>query len=122
MITRRLLIARHLVIASAIAAVPAAALAHHGWSSFDTAKVLDHAGPVSRSTFANPHGTLYMMRDGAELTIELAPVSRMEARGLKAEDIAPGKSIRVYAYQNTTNARLFRAEWVEAAGKRVELR
>ncbi len=113
---------RPIIAAALIAAIPAAALAHHGWSSFDTSKVLDHSGPVARSTYANPHGTLYMMKDGAELTIELAPVSRMDARGLKAEDVAPGRALRVYAYQNTTNPRLYRAEWVEVGGKRVELR
>lgn len=99
-----------------------AASAHHGWSSFDSKKVLDHTGPVARSVYANPHGTLYMVKDGVELTIELAPVFRMEARGLKADDIAPGKTLRVYAYQNTTDTKLHRAEWVEVGGKRIELR
>jgi hypothetical protein len=113
---------RRFLIAALLAAVPAAALAHHGWGSFDASKVLDHAGPVARSTYANPHGTLYMLKDGAELTIELAPVSRMEARGLKAEDVAPGRSVRVHAYQNSANARLFRAEWVEVEGRRIQLR
>jgi hypothetical protein len=113
---------RRLAALAMIAAVPATALAHHGWSSFDTSKVLDHSGPVARSTYANPHGTLWMAKDGAEMTIELAPVFRMEARGLKADDIAPGKTVRVYAYQNTTDAKLFRAEWVEVNGQRIQLR
>jgi hypothetical protein len=116
------MLTRRLALAAAIAAPPAAALAHHGRSSVDTAKVLDHTGPVARSTYANPHGTLYMVKDGQELTIELAPVFRMDARGLKADDVAAGRTVRVYAYQNTTNARLFRAEWVEVGGRRVELR
>lgn len=103
-------------------ALPASAVAHHGWGSFDTKKVLDHTGPVTRSVYANPHGTLYMTKDGVELTIELAPVFRMEARGLKPDDIAPGKTVRVYAYQNTNDAKLHRAEWVEVGGRRVELR
>ena len=85
-------------------------------------KVLDHTGSVARSTYANPHGTLHMRRGEAELTVELAPVFRMEARGLRPEDIAPGKTVRVYAYQNTSDPTLFRAEWVEVDGRRVELR
>jgi hypothetical protein len=117
-----MILTRRAIAALAIALIPSAAIAHHGWSSFDTKKVLDHTGAVARSTYANPHGTLWMMKDGVELTIELAPVSRMESRGLKAEDVAPGKSIRVYAYQNTTDAKLHRAEWVEVGGKRIELR
>jgi hypothetical protein len=115
-------LSRRLAALALLAALPASALAHHGWSSFDTSKVLDHTGPIARSTYANPHGTLYMAKDGTEMTIELAPVSRMEARGLKADDVAPGKSIRVYAYQNSTDAKLYRAEWVEVAGKRIQLR
>jgi hypothetical protein len=113
---------RRAALAVAVLALPATALAHHGWSSFDTKKVLDHAGPIAKSTYANPHGTLWMTKDGVEMTIELAPVSRMEARGLKADDVEPGKTIRVYAYQNLTDAKLYRAEWVEVGGKRIELR
>lgn len=84
--------------------------------------MLDHTGPVVRSTYANPHGTLYMTRDGRELTIELAPTSRMGARGLQAEDIAAGQVLRVHAYENVNDPGVFRAEWVEVAGRRVELR
>ena len=112
---------RH-ALAAALALLPAAALAHHGWGSFDREKVLDHTGPVARSTYANPHGTVYMRRGQAEVTVELAPVFRMEARGLRPEDIAPGKVVRVYAYQNVSDPALFRAEWVEVDGRRVELR
>lgn len=116
------MIDRRTLVAAGIAAVPAAASAHHGWGGFDTSKVLDHTGPVARSTYANPHGTLYMVRNGEELTVELAPTSRMQARGLAADDIAAGKTVRVYAYQNRGNPKVYRAEWVEAGGKRVELR
>jgi Family of unknown function (DUF6152) len=113
---------RRFVFAATLIALPFAALAHHGWGSFDPAKVLDHTGTIARSVYANPHGTLYMMKDGAEMTIELAPVSRMDARGLTPDDITAGKSLRVYAYQNVNNARLYRAEWLEVNGKRIELR
>ena len=114
--------ARTFALIAAIVA-PGVALAHHGWSSFDTAKVLDHTGEVVRSTYANPHGTVFLNRDGQEITVELAPVSRMEARGLAEADLAPGKTVRVYAYANRDNPNLFRAEWIEPKGKtRVELR
>ena len=116
-------LSRRLLGLALLAALPATALAHHGWSSFDTKKVLDHTGPIARSSYANPHGTLYMAHQGRELTIELAPVSRMQTRGLAEADLAPGKVVRVYAYQNRGNPDVYRAEWVEPAGKaRVELR
>jgi len=116
-------LSRTMLFAAASAALPALALAHHGWGAFDTSKTLDHTGTIARSLFANPHGTLFMAKDRQELTIELAPVSRMEARGLSSDDIAPGKTVRVYGYQNRGNPLVYRAEWIEAAGKaRVELR
>lgn len=114
---------RRSICAAILVIVPVAtALAHHGWGGFDTTKVLDHTGAIARSTWANPHGTLFMAKDGRDMTIELAPVSRMDARGLKAEDVAPGKTLRVYAYQNVGNPNVYRAEWVEVAGRRIELR
>ncbi|WP_439574544.1 DUF6152 family protein [Phreatobacter sp.] len=105
-----------------VAVLPAGVAAHHGWGGFDRSKVLDFTGVVARSTYANPHGTLFMVRDGQELTIELSPTSRMQARGLSPEDIAAGKTVRVYAYQNRGNPQVFRAEWVEVEGRRVQLR
>jgi Family of unknown function (DUF6152) len=114
---------RRSLIVAALAAVPVSALAHHGWGGFDSSKVLDHSGEVLRSTYANPHGTVFMRKDGQEMTIELAPVFRMEARGLAEADIAPGKTVRIYAYQNRGNPNVYRAEWIEPVGKmRVELR
>jgi hypothetical protein len=114
---------RSLMLAAMVVVTPPLALAHHGWGGFDTSKVLDFSGEIVRATYANPHGTIYMMRDKAEITIELAPVSRMEARGLAEADVAKGKTVRVYAYQNRGNPAVYRAEWIEPAGKaRVQLR
>jgi hypothetical protein len=113
---------RRTALVLAIAAAPLAAAAHHGWSSFDTSKVLDHSGAVKSSTYSNPHGTLIMARGGRDLTIELAPVSRMQTRGLAEADVAAGRTVRVYAYQSNRSESIFRAEWVEVDGRRVELR
>ena len=114
---------RRILLLGALLCAPTLAIAHHGWGGFDTSKALDNTGAVVRSTYANPHGTLYMARDGKELIIELAPVFRMEARGLAETDIAPGKTVRIYAYQNRGNPSVYRAEWIEPAGKqRIELR
>ena len=53
-------------------------------------------------------------------TLDVAPAA-MHA----VDDLAvalPGRTLRVYAYQNQRDANLFRAEWVEVEGRRVELR
>lgn len=111
-----------LAVFAALAALTGVGSAHHGWGGFDASKALDLTAPVLRSTYANPHGTLQLMHERREVTIELAPTGRMEARGLTAQDIAPGRTVRVYAYQNRGNPAVYRAEWIEADGRRVELR
>jgi hypothetical protein len=112
---------RHLLALPALlAATPA--LAHHGWGGFDREQARDITAPVLRSTYANPHGMIVLAEGGRELSFELAPVGRMQARGLNAADIAPGRPVRLFGYRNVQNAALYRAEWIEVAGRRVELR
>ena len=113
---------RRLIFAGLLLSLAVPALAHHGWGGFDTNKPLDHSGTVKESSYSNPHGVVKTMRDGKELTFELAPVSRMETRGLAAADIAPGKTVRLYGSQTNGVPTVYRAEWIEIAGRRIELR
>ena len=75
-----------------------------------------------RSTYANPHGVVVLRHENRDLTFELAPVSRMQARGLREVEIAPGRTVRLFGYRNTQTPTLYRAEWIEVAERRVELR
>lgn len=109
-----------LALPGLLAAAPA--LAHHGWGGFDREQPRDITAPVLRSTYANPHGLIVLREGERELSFELAPVGRMQARGLNAPDIAPGRQVRLFGYRNVQNATLYRAEWIEVAGRRVELR
>ena len=40
-----------------LAAIPAIAFAHHGWSSYDANKTITHTAPLSNVTWGNPHGS-----------------------------------------------------------------
>lgn len=103
-------------------AIPAAAFAHHGWSSYDTEKVLQVDARLTAVSWANPHGTATMTWRGGTWRVILAPVARMEARGLTSAMIAPGKPIRLVGYARKDGTREMRIERVIAEGKTVELR
>lgn len=109
-------------LAAALALAPAAALAHHGWSSYDAAKVARLTGPLTTVTWGNPHGTATMNWRGKSWDVILAPVSRMEARGLTRDMIAPGKRVTIVGYPRSDGTAEMRIERVIADGKTVELR
>jgi len=99
-----------------------AALAHHGWSSYETAKVFIIIGPVLELRYQNPHGELWLDHGGKRWTVTLAPITRMNARGLSAADLAVGKTVTVEGYPSRVHDAEMRAERITAAGKNVELR
>lgn len=105
---------------AALVATPAAA--HHGWSSYDSTKMFAIEGKVLESSYANPHGSVFLDYEGKRWEAVLAPPSRMNARGLKEDDIAVGKTVKVEGYPSTRTATEMRAERITAGGKTVELR
>ncbi|MFG1359533.1 DUF6152 family protein [Xanthobacter pseudotagetidis] len=105
---------------AAFAAVPA--LAHHGWGSYDTAKAFTITAPVEHLEWVNPHAHLMLKHDGATWEATLAPLSRMQARGLTQEMLKPGTIVAVHGYPSTRTANEMRAERITVEGKTVELR
>ncbi len=112
---------RSLIVIAAMA-IPAAAAAHHGWSSYDTERVLHVEGRFTSVSWANPHGSATMNWRGRPWRVVLAPVARMEARGLTRAMIAPGKRVHLTGYPRRDGTREMRIERIAAAGKTVELR
>ncbi len=98
------------------------ALAHHGWGSYDATKVIKVEGPVLALKYQNPHAEIVMNRDGKKWDIVLAPIARIEARGLKREDIELGRSVTIEGYARKDGTTEIRAERIIAGGKTVELR
>lgn len=109
-----------LVAAAALA--PVAALAHHGWSSYDAEQTLKITAPLSDVTWGNPHGSAKVAYQGRTWDVVLAPVARMEARGLTQDMITGGKSVTLEGYPRKDGAAEMRIERVTAGGKTVELR
>lgn len=115
---------RSIAVAAAAAALalPAAALAHHGWSSYDAEKVIKVTAPVSDVTWGNPHGTAKVRHQGNVWDVVLAPTTRMEARGLTQSMLAGGKPVTLEGYPRKDGTAEMRIERVTVNGKTVELR
>jgi hypothetical protein len=111
-----------LTIAAILAIAPTAALAHHGWSSYDDTRTLTVKAPLSAVTWGNPHGAAKVVWQKRTWDVVLAPVSRMEARGLTRDMLAPGKPVTLVGYPRKDGTAEMRIERVIAGGKTVELR
>ena len=112
---------RKTIVAAAILA-PALAMAHHGWSEYDSTRTLKLTGKILESGYEHPHGFVRLETPGKTWMVVLAPPSRMENRGLAKELLDPGGTATVEGYQNRGKPEEMRAERITVAGKTVELR
>ena len=106
----------------AMISLPVAALGHHGWSEYDSSKLLKLTGKVAESGYEHPHGHVRMQTPGKTWNVILAPPSRMERRGLEKGMLSPGASVTVEGYANRDKPGEMRAERVIVNGKTIELR
>lgn len=113
-----------IMIAAALlaAAVAGPASAHHGWSSYDAAKTIEVTSELSDVSWGNPHGSARVAYEGKTWDVVLAPVARMESRGLTQAMLAPGRKVTLVGYPRSDGTREMRIERVIAGGKTVELR
>ena len=111
-----------ILIAAALLAAPAAAFAHHGWSSYDAEQTITHSAPLSAVTWGNPHGTAKVAYKGKTWDVILAPTTRMEARGLTRAMLGPKQRVTLVGYPRRDGATEMRIERVIVGGKTVELR
>ena len=112
--------AARLALALALASAPA--LAHHGWSEYDSSKALKLNGKILESGYEHPHGHVVLESSGKKWNVVLAPPSRMEFRGLSKEMLAPGGTVSVEGYPNRNKLDELRAERITIQGKTTELR
>ena len=110
------------IIAVTLLLLSGAALAHHGWGSYDASKPLTVRSPVEKLKWENPHVHIDVKHDGAVWEAVLAPPFRMEARGLKREMLKAGAVVAVEGYPSTKGERELRAERITVGGKTFELR
>lgn len=111
---------RTLVLATALLAAPA--LAHHGWSEYDSDKGLKLTGKIVEFGYEHPHGHVRLETPGKTWLCVLAPPSRMENRGLAKDLLKPGVTATLEGYPNRNKPEEMRAERITVGGKTVELR
>ena len=115
-------ITRRLFLSLAAALAPGAALAHHGWGSYDTSKSFtahrqDHEIDLRKSALRD--------RDGGRrqaLAFRAGAAFAHAARGITPELIAVGKTCTVFGYPHTSKPDEARIEYIVLDGKRIELR
>ena len=98
------------------------ALAHHGWSEYDSTKLLKLSGRITEFGYEHPHGFVRLATPGKTWLCVLAPPSRMEARGLEKELLKAGTEATLEGYANRAKPEEMRAERITIGGKTVELR
>lgn len=96
--------------------------AHHGWSSYDADKLLKVEEPLAEVRYRNPHAEVAVDREGKRWQVILAPISRMESRGLSGDDLSVGKPVTIEGYARKDGTAEIRAERIIVNGKVIELR
>jgi hypothetical protein len=99
----------------------ATAIAHHGWSGYET-EIRKVSGTIDQSSYSNPHGSIRLKAADKTWVVVLAPPSRMGNRGLTEEMLKVGTTVSVDGYQHMSDKDEMRAERISIDGKTIELR
>lgn len=95
---------------------------HHGWANYDQEKPLDYTGIIQQATYENPHATAKLKVKDQTWTVILAPTSRMQERGVSADLLQKGTTIRVVGYPHREIKDEMRAERIFIKGQQFEMR
>lgn len=98
-----------------------AALAHHGWSGYET-EIQTVSGVIDQSSYTSPHGSIHLKTPDKTWVVVLAPPSRMSNRGLTENMLKVGTQVSVDGYRHKNDKTEMRAERISVNGKTIELR
>ena len=102
--------------------IPAAALAHHGWSTYDPDKPVTVTGKLKDVSWSNPHAGAKIAYQRRTWNVVLAPVTRMQARGLTAAMLTSGKPVTLQGQVRKDGAPEMKIDRLTLDGKAYELR
>ena len=97
--------------------LPAAALAHHGWS-WTTGENIELTGTITEARLGNPHGELTLDVDGTPWTVEVGQPWRNSRAGLEDGDLAEGVVLKVSGEPSADpDEKLLKVErlWIDGA-------
>ena len=100
----------------------APALAHHGWSEYDSNRPVILSGTITEVSYTYPHATIKLDVAGKNWLAVLAPPSRMSMRGVSSSDLKAGMPANVEGFPKRDDAAEMRAERITLGGKLYELR
>jgi Family of unknown function (DUF6152) len=98
------------------------AIAHHGWGSYDEKTEMKLTGTITESSYGNPHATIKLKTADKTWLAWLAPIRRMEDRGLNKDLVKVGSTVTVVGYASTSVKDELRAERIIIGEKSTELR
>jgi len=96
--------------------------AHHGWGEYDSRKPLTLTGTIKASGYENPHSYVDLEADGKTWHAVLAPPSRMQARGVAREMLAPGGTVTVMGFPHKSRSTEMKAEQIKIGDKLTNIR
>ena len=108
--------------AAMLAGAATLAQAHHGWSSYNADQAMQVEAELQEVRYRNPHAEVEFDHNGQRWHVILAPIRRMEARGLSEDALRPGKTITIEGYPKRDGSPEMRAERITVDGKVIELR
>jgi hypothetical protein len=111
-----------LVTSAAALGLGGPAAAHHGWGSYDSGKTVTVEATILDVKYENPHVEIVLEHNGKKYTMTLAPVFRMQNRGVPKPLLVKGKKVKVVGYQSKAHDDEMRIERISVDGKTVELR
>lgn len=112
-----------LACAAIVALSASTALAHHGWAGQENDKVTVLEGKIDAVRYHNPHGEIDLTSGGRKWQVTLAPISRMESRGLTEAVLKPGSTVKIEGHRNLDMSRYeVKANAITIAGKTTSLR
>jgi hypothetical protein len=102
-------------------AVPGAAQAHHGWTGQED-KVTTLEGPIQKVSYRDPHGEIEVTSGGQKWLVTLAPIARMQARGLTEDQLKPGQTVWISGKRNVDRSKYeLKAETIRIGAKSTDL-